>query len=167
MTKPVLESPGRYTKKPVTIEAMQWDGSAEGATPIITWIHDNGGSAVYHCSDDEACERDGHTLRIRTLEGDMDAAAGSWIIRGVEGEFYPCKHEIFLKTHAPDDGSGILVIPPALMDNLRTAGYDIKSILPRYTTVTPDCQPNLSTRTEQLVVRVEQAVDITAERKHG
>jgi len=40
---------------------------------------------------------------IQTLEGDMMASVGDWVIRGVKGEFYPCKREIFDKTSEPVD----------------------------------------------------------------
>lgn len=41
------------------------------------------------------------TLTIRTLEGDMTANKGDWIIKGVQGEFYPCKPDIFAATYEP------------------------------------------------------------------
>ncbi|HRD42181.1 MAG TPA: hypothetical protein PLN30_00445 [Ferruginibacter sp.] len=43
-------------------------------------------------------------LTIPTLEGDMKASFGDWIIRGVNGEHYPCKPDIFDKTYEPADG---------------------------------------------------------------
>ena len=87
--------PLKYRKKPVEIEAMQWDGTAAGATPIINWVLSQGGTARYHEDDDAHVEH----LRIDTLEGTMRADVGDFIIRGVEGEFYPCKPEIFAKTY--------------------------------------------------------------------
>lgn len=97
MTNPVPVSPGRYTKRPVTIEAMQWDGTAKGANPIIDWVLGLGGTCNYVCDNPEVpCNPvDGHHLVIQTLEGPMTAAPGSWIIRGIQGEFYPCKPDIF------------------------------------------------------------------------
>ena len=79
----------RYRKKPVVIEAMQWDGTAAGATPIIDWVLQGGGTARYH----DTC------IAIDTLEGTMLAGPGDWIIRGVQGEHYPCKPDIFDLTY--------------------------------------------------------------------
>lgn len=98
-----MSEPKKYRKLPVTIEAMQWDGTAEGATPIIDWVLSNGGAASLWCSDPVRCsETDGdcpHTIRIRTLEGDMHADLKWWVIRGMEGEFYPCKPSVFAATY--------------------------------------------------------------------
>ena len=103
----------KFTKKPVEIEAVQWDGTAEGATPIIDWVLINGGTARWNSTrwldtstkDDE--EDFSHRrsspvpahIAIDTLEGVMRASAGDWIIRGVKGEFYPCKPDIFEATY--------------------------------------------------------------------
>ena len=90
--------PQRFTKRPVTIEAIQWDGTAEGAIPIINWILDNDGTARYWSAEDT-----GTTARIDidTLEGVMIAVLGDWIIRGVQGELYTCKDAIFRETYEP------------------------------------------------------------------
>lgn len=79
----------RYTKKPVTIEAVQWDGTAQGAAPILAWI---GGTARF------ATFTPPHIL-IETLEGTMFASPGDWVIRGLKGEFYPCKPDIFAESY--------------------------------------------------------------------
>jgi hypothetical protein len=93
----------RYRKRPVEIEAVQWDGTASGATPIIEWVARQGGTVTYVCSGRDRCaENEGdapHWLEIRTLEGVMAASLDDWIIRGVEGEFYPCKPRIFEATY--------------------------------------------------------------------
>jgi hypothetical protein len=86
-------TPTRDRKKPVVIEAIQWDGTAEGATPIIDWILSSDGTARF-------VDYDGPThLDIQTLEGVIKASAGDFIIRGVANEFYPCKPEIFATTY--------------------------------------------------------------------
>ena len=92
--------PQRYRKKPVVIEAMRWDGTADNAVSIIQWMHDNGAQSRYDCTTDP-CSGDsgGHRIVISTLEGDMTASAGDWIIRGVQGEFYPCRSDIFEMTY--------------------------------------------------------------------
>jgi hypothetical protein len=94
-----MNAPQRFRKKPVEIEAMQWDGTAEAATPIIDWALSNHVTIGYHCPDGDACRRDTHVLMVCTLEGAMSAVPGDWIIRGVQGEFYPCKPDIFAATY--------------------------------------------------------------------
>jgi hypothetical protein len=100
--------PSTFRKKPVEIQAMKWDGTAAGATRIIDWILSSGATASYTCSDPDRCAKnDGdtpHWISIKTLEGTMLANLGDWIIRGVQGEFYPCKPDIFEATYEPVDG---------------------------------------------------------------
>ena len=87
----------KFRKKPVVIEARQWDGSAVGATPIIDWILSSGPrSARLHDHDDAS-----YSIAIDTLEGTMHASPRDFIIRGVQGEFYPCKPDIFAETYDP------------------------------------------------------------------
>jgi hypothetical protein len=92
-----------FRKKPVEVEARHWDGTAEGATAIIDWILSAGATANYVCSDTDRCaEFDGdcpHWIQIATLEGVMSASLNDWIIRGVQGEFYPCRDDIFAATY--------------------------------------------------------------------
>ncbi|HEY9818205.1 MAG TPA: hypothetical protein V6D20_20730 [Candidatus Obscuribacterales bacterium] len=85
----------RFRKKPVIIEAMLWDGTAEDATPVINWVLDYDGTATWR----DRFEPSGNCIRISTLEGVMTASPGDWIIRGVQGEFYPCKPDIFAATY--------------------------------------------------------------------
>ena len=77
-----------YRKKPVVIEAKLWDGSLIQARHIENWS----GDAVKMAYTE---------LRIKTLEGEMAAQPGDWIIKGVKGEFYPCKPDIFEATYEP------------------------------------------------------------------
>ena len=79
-----------YRKKPVTIEARQF--CSVNGSDVAQWC---GG---HH--DDVL-----HRLIIPTLEGDMIAQSGDWIIKGVQGEFYPCKPDIFEATYEPVDGA--------------------------------------------------------------
>lgn len=89
---------GRYRKKPIVNDAIRWDGGVEEATTIIDWVIENGGTARYH----EAVNNVPEEIAIDTLEGTMSAQVGDWIIRGVKGEFYPCKPEIFEITYELD-----------------------------------------------------------------
>jgi hypothetical protein len=92
----------KYRKKPVVIEAMQFTGvppDATNATPIIDWILAGDGTARLHILDD-----DGAQIAIDTLEGTMRADVGDWVIRGLQGEFYPCKPYIFKATYESVEG---------------------------------------------------------------
>lgn len=91
--------PTKFRKKPVTIDAVRFDGTPETATPIIDWALGQDQTIRYWCEDGEACKADTHVLHIDTLEGTMTAMPGDWIIRGVQGEFYPCKPDIFEATY--------------------------------------------------------------------
>ncbi len=75
----------RYRKKPVVIEAVHLIGSNKFV--VADWCH---GAA-----------HDNGTVDISTLEGVMTANVGDWIIKGVKGEFYPCKPDIFEATYEP------------------------------------------------------------------
>jgi len=101
-----MNGPQRFRKKPVEISAYQWDGTAEGATPIIDWILSSWQHAAWYVADGEPHRlraKDEETapgfLVIDTLEGPHRADAGDWIIRGVAGEFYPCKPDIFEESY--------------------------------------------------------------------
>lgn len=84
----------KFRKKPVVIEAMRFD--VLNANEIIRWS--NVACIKTHCEGVPA-------LAIETLEGTMIAQKGDWIIRGVAGEFYPCKPEIFAATYEPVGGN--------------------------------------------------------------
>lgn len=75
------------------VEAHQWGGSEQGADFIIRWITEHGGNAQFISVDGLTT-----SISIGTLEGDMFALAGDWIIRGTRGEFYPCKPGPFADT---------------------------------------------------------------------
>lgn len=101
-----MTQPQRFTKKPVTIEAMHWDGTEPGSEPIIAWTKTHGSTATFDRIPVAASRYNtqyDNRLYINTLEGPMSASPGDWIIRGVKGEFYPCKPEIFAETYRPAD----------------------------------------------------------------
>ena len=107
---------GAFRKKPVVIHAAQWDGTAKAAIPIIDWILTGEHAARYHDASDDVPNARSETA-IDTLEGTISASPGDWIIRGVKGEFYPCKPDIFEATYDPEpeklrfviDGAGHMV----------------------------------------------------------
>lgn len=85
----------KYQKKPVAIDAVQWDGTAAAATPIIDRALTDGHTITFECPLGEGCSDTNHVLSIRTLEGTMVARRGDYVIRGTHGEYYPCKPDIF------------------------------------------------------------------------
>lgn len=79
----------RFRKKPVEIDAVQWTGVNRNA--VAEFIATTAVSTVVTYLADE--------IHINTLEGTMIASQGDWIIRGVKGELYPCKPDIFEATY--------------------------------------------------------------------
>ena len=106
----------KFRKKPVVIDAHQLpippiDGSTNDAYEDLGW------KFMEFCSkvgfEDFTSERDG-AIAIKTLEGTMEASPGDWIIKGVKGEFYPCKPDIFAATYEPADDHGTAgIVAPA------------------------------------------------------
>jgi hypothetical protein len=100
-----------YRKRPVVIDANEWDGSLEKAGEIILWGAQFGVHITYHKGEwmyvgihntpngPTTEEWVPEHLLIDTLEGMMSAQVGDFIIRGVQNEFYPCKPDIFWKTY--------------------------------------------------------------------
>lgn len=86
----------KYRKKPVVIEAVQWTG--RNLREIIDFAGIHPSAEKWSWEEYEwIVETDG--LKIFTLGGSILATIGDYIIKGVEGEFYPCKQNIFYKTH--------------------------------------------------------------------
>lgn len=83
----------KFRKKPVVIEALQWNGEnsieVSAFCPTIIDLYDTK-----------------QFLLIPTKEGDMKASVNDWIIKGVQGEFYPCKPDIFEATYESVGGDG-------------------------------------------------------------
>lgn len=90
--------PDRYRKKPVVIEAWRFDGSWCSGKDILDWMNPGWSLEV---SKPRWSDKNGGELYIPTLEGEMTASAGDFVIKGVQGEFYPCKPEIFHATYEP------------------------------------------------------------------
>lgn len=81
----------RYIKKPIQIEAIQWDGT--NSNELLKFSRDI--RFVHHEGTDSLCA----DLFIHTLEGDLYAKIGDYIIKGVKGEVYPCARNIFEETY--------------------------------------------------------------------
>lgn len=97
----------KFRKKPVVVEAVQWNSRNREEIEHFTGflpadIVDGGPGLVY---------LPGGNMEIPTLEGMITASPGAWIIKGVKGEFYPCKPDIFQQTYEPVEG----VVPDPLV----------------------------------------------------
>lgn len=112
-------TPKTYRKRPVTIEAMEYGPTAPDAHALTGWMEDSCypgliGNATkpdtlrypYQIETDHSRPSKGWyidpatgLLVIRTLEGDMTVSVGDYVIRGVQGEFYPCREDIFRQTY--------------------------------------------------------------------
>lgn len=77
----------RYRKKPVEIEAVRWTGTAISLGELEATFKTHFKLNAWQ------------EIEIETLEGTMKASVGDYIIKGVNGEFYPCKPDIFRKTY--------------------------------------------------------------------
>ena len=86
----------KYVKKPVVITAIKWTGDNLKEVISFTGLHE---SALHWAWEEyeEVVRKEG--LKIFTLEGSHLASIGDMIIRGVAGEFYPCKPDIFAETY--------------------------------------------------------------------
>lgn len=96
----------KFRKKPVVIEAQQWDGTEAGSKPLIEWM---GGAGRYEPGEAVNAKVHPAHLVITTLEDGPNgeakhvASPDDWVIKGVAGEFYACKPDIFSATYEPAD----------------------------------------------------------------
>lgn len=103
----------KYRKRPVVIDAMQMpvDGNPVESMKVYHWVEENTQGSFDVNDPDAPTPESGVSIDaetgfmvIATLEGVMQAKPGDYIIKGVEGEFYPCKPDIFNKTYEPVPG---------------------------------------------------------------
>lgn len=87
----------RYTKKPVTVEAIQWTG--ENLQELKNFVGDRLEYDVMDAAWEVGKGPAMVNVKIQTLEGIHHASVGDFIIQGVHGEFYPCKPDIFQETY--------------------------------------------------------------------
>ena len=80
-----MTGPKRFRKRPVVVEAMQWDGSTRSSLQLQKFV---GAALVHH-----------GFYAVHTLEGDMKISLNDWVVCGVSGEFYPVRDDIFLLTY--------------------------------------------------------------------
>lgn len=87
----------KFRKKPVVIEAIRYTGSKVSFDQIWDWM--KGDELDSPMGGHIGPENDPQEFIIRTLEGRVTASPGDWIIKGIKGEFYPCKPDIFEATY--------------------------------------------------------------------
>jgi hypothetical protein len=81
----------KYRKKPIVVEAVQYRESTEGHNILFEFMKPEFIETKVINGDTK--------LVLQTLEGEIYATSGDYIIKGINGEFYPCKKDIFLKTY--------------------------------------------------------------------
>lgn len=92
----------KYRKKPVVIEAVQFNG--ENSIEIMDFV---GKKLIVHKppmgaeKELDNIPNEAYRIIIPTLEGNMTAYKGDFVIKGIKGEFYPCEPDIFEKTYEP------------------------------------------------------------------
>lgn len=100
MIKPTMNV-ALFRKKPITVEAIQWTGDNLFEVTIFTDVFPPDKDSMFAGrlweQYEDRVKRKG--LKIRTLEGVMLANIGDWIIKGIKGECYPCKPDIFESTY--------------------------------------------------------------------
>jgi len=89
----------KYRKKPIVIDAFKYDGdliNSVGKYYVPKWAEEasENGVIFFHSTNTSPSE-----MFIKTLEGEMMVTVGDYVIKGVNGEIYPCKPDIFEKTY--------------------------------------------------------------------
>lgn len=92
----------KFRKKPVVIEAIQWNGTNLREIIDFAGLHPSAKKWTWE-EYSEVVAKEG--LKIFTIEGPLMATVKDWIIRGVKGEYYPCKPDIFEATYEPVDST--------------------------------------------------------------
>lgn len=89
--------PKKYRKKPVVVDALQWTGS--NLSEVKEFVGDKLIYSIMDAAWEVGKGRPRVLMKIKTLEGEMFCSDNDYIIKGVNGEFYPCKPDIFEKTY--------------------------------------------------------------------
>lgn len=87
----------KYRKKPVVIEAIQWNG--DNLNEIKEFVGESLDYSIIDTAWEVGKGAPYVLMKIHTLEGDHECTKGDYIIKGVQGEFYPCKPDIFEQTY--------------------------------------------------------------------
>lgn len=122
----------RYVKKPIAIEAVKWKGFNNDE--IKDFAGDSVKIEVIREGDDDNGIPHSVDCSIETLEGVMKANVGDYIIKGVNGEFYPCKQDIFEKTYDKVDDSSVMCFGDAIEvlkqgGTVRRSGWNGKGLM--------------------------------------
>jgi hypothetical protein len=148
--------PKKFRKKPVVIDALPFDGSNHDDIKRFT----QGGCYI------DANDPQNPRLMIRTLEGEHVASPGDVIIRGVKGEFYPCKPDIFAMTYEDDatrSDSHLLRSHEALKGNIVKAILCLDSYL-RKPMWGNDCDDDVKAAVRILGAALTEAAALTKEK---
>lgn len=106
---------GRYRKKPAVIEAIQWLGTNFNEIQEFTR------------GSNQKLKVINRRIRIQSLEGAIYADELDYIIKGIKGEFYPCKPDIFVKTYDPiRDDVGIILGPEPTAEEMLAESAQIQ-----------------------------------------
>jgi hypothetical protein len=81
----------KYRKKPIVVEAIKFDATSENLVELSEFLSQR--TLVFDPQKEQ--------IIIETWEGDVTASKGDWIIKGIKGEFYPCKPDVFEATYEP------------------------------------------------------------------
>lgn len=89
----------KYRKKPIIIEAILYDGT--NFDELWNWACPSNDTlkSPIHCGNLEDASEDYNILYVETLEGEVRVNPPIWIIKGIKGEFYPCKPDIFEQSY--------------------------------------------------------------------
>ena len=130
----------KYIKKQVVVEAIQWDGTLEkaleisqidGLNSIIEYYSTKTVIIGESTSSSANTYEEIKSFKIKTLEGDMNVSKGDYIIKGIKGEFYPCKEDIFKKTYVDfTEYVGADELLADLDNTLESIENNLKSFLP-------------------------------------
>ena len=87
----------KHRKRPVVIEAVRYTG--DNGNDIWNWVQESAPGTLRCLDADRDFRGQPKILEIKTLDGTMIANVGDWIVKGVKGEFYPVKNDVFLATY--------------------------------------------------------------------
>ena len=102
---------GKYKKRSVEVDALQFN-TLDDYLVIVEWMKASGDT--FALADEVRYSTP--IMTIQTLEGVMAASPGDWIIRGIKGEFYPCKPDIFSATYDPVETDATMQITRAMWE---------------------------------------------------
>ena len=87
----------KYIKRPIMVEAVKFNGSSSHRNQINAWIKGEADAPP----EGGIHTRDVVSFEMVTDSGALEVRAGTWIIKGVKGEFYPCSDDVFERTYDP------------------------------------------------------------------